>query len=105
MQRLSFMGHHCTPSGVFQPIEYSAPSSSRCSAPGLLQQSGDGALAAAYRAVQEQHAFLDPIALGRAFECVHQAPEGIVQAKDRVAAMIVWIAKEAVAHSLLTNSS
>ena len=63
----------------------------------LLQQAGDGALGAAHRAVQQEHAPLGAVALGRALEDVDQPHERDVEAEDGVAPAVRARREEAVA--------
>ena len=69
----------------------------------LLQQAGDRALAAADRAVQQQHAAFDAVAGRGALERVHQVVERAVEAEDGVAAVVVGIVEEAVVGVLLAT--
>ena len=55
----------------------------------LLQQAGDRALAAADRAVQQQHAAFDAVAGRRALERVDQMVQRPVEAEDGVVAVVV----------------
>ena len=62
-----------------------------------LEQAGDGALRAADRAVQQDHAPLGAVALGRALEHVHQPHQRDVEAEDGVAAAVLLVLEEVVA--------
>ncbi len=63
----------------------------------LFDHASDRALAAAHRAVQQQHALFDAVALGGALEGVDQHAQRAVESEDRVASAIDWIAEKEVA--------
>ena len=67
----------------------------------LLEQAGDGALGAADRAVQEQHAALGAVALGGRLEGVDQVHQRPVEAVDGVAVLGGELGEELVAGDLL----
>src|SRR5262249_55962770 len=67
----------------------------------LLEEAGDGALARAHRAVEEDDALLGAIQLRRRLEDVHQLHQRDVEPEDRVAAAEALIAEEVVADELL----
>ncbi len=66
-----------------------------------LEQPGDGALGAADRAVQQQHAPLGAVALGGRLEGVDQVHERPVEAVDGVAVLGGEFGEEPVAGDLL----
>src|SRR6266568_4019061 len=66
----------------------------------LLQEPGDRRLRGADRTVEQDHALLGAVALGRALQHVDQAHERDVQAVDRVLAAVVLVLEEVVANQL-----
>src|SRR6185369_4254185 len=62
-----------------------------------LDETRDGALRAADRAVQQDHAAFGAVAFGRALEHVHETHERDVEAEDGVAPAVVLVLEEVVA--------
>ena len=62
----------------------------------LLEQPGDRALAAADRAVQQQHAAFDAVTRRGALERIHQMVQRSIEPKDGVVAVVVGVVEEAV---------
>src|SRR5262245_9055232 len=66
----------------------------------MLEQPGDCAFAAADRAVEKQHALLDAVALRGALQSVDQVLQWLVEAKHRVATLVVRVVEELVVNPL-----
>src|SRR5262245_27574047 len=66
----------------------------------MLQQPGDRAFAAAHRAVQQEDALLNPITLRSTLQRIDQVFQWLIQAKHRVATLVLWVIEELVMNPL-----
>jgi len=63
-----------------------------------LEQAGDGRFRAAHRAVQQDHAPLGTVVLGRAAEHADQTHEGDIEPEDGILAAVLRVFEEVEAH-------